>query len=481
LDQVFTGRGLSVGPISDDDGDELTYEAVSFPEFLEIKNTGSGTFLLLARGPGEGTILFRADDGNGGTTTVDQEITITAPTSGPPIALHYMDTIRVDPDDLSGGITTVRLDSVFYNPDGGVVTYTAHAGAPGVATSEISGSDAILTPVSRGMGDFSVFAEGASGSAWIVLFMKVGTPSTPPTVTGSFNTVEATVGLPLELDLLSVFSGESLRFEAWFNGEDTSVGGFRTMDDLLEFTGSIPGEGTFQIRASDLFRQQVQIDVPVSVAPSTENFGPFAFEFDQAPGNQGLYFFEDVAPGDIVEVEILIGVTGSGNFAGRLIYDPTQVEPQLDAFVFGEQTGSGSVVVTSDPAIEPYDGVRNRVTLGADLTVEVTPMRLLSAPFTVQPGFTSTARITLDNPWFWDGTGAQTVPGLAVELRAPQSQSGDFDGDGSVGFADFLEFAGSFGKTAPAGSAEAKYDLDGSGDIGFGDFLIFAGAFGTSV
>ena len=56
----------------------------------------------------------------------------------------------------------------------------------------------------------------------------------------------------------------------------------------------------------------------------------------------------------------------------------------------------------------------------------------------------------------------------------------DFDGDGTVGFSDFVIFADVFGARQGDGSGryEAKYDLDGDGEIGFGDFLIFAGSFG---
>ena len=48
----------------------------------------------------------------------------------------------------------------------------------------------------------------------------------------------------------------------------------------------------------------------------------------------------------------------------------------------------------------------------------------------------------------------------------------DFDGDGSVGFSDFLIFALVFGTN------ETKCDLDGDGSVGFSDFLLFALAFG---
>ena len=54
----------------------------------------------------------------------------------------------------------------------------------------------------------------------------------------------------------------------------------------------------------------------------------------------------------------------------------------------------------------------------------------------------------------------------------------DFDGDGTVGFGDFLQFAQQFGLSPGDVGYGARYDLDGNGTIGFGDFLIFAGAFG---
>ncbi len=65
---------------------------------------------------------------------------------------------------------------------------------------------------------------------------------------------------------------------------------------------------------------------------------------------------------------------------------------------------------------------------------------------------------------------------LAEALATP-----DFDGDGTVGFADFLQFAAQFGLSQGDAGYEARYDLDGDGTIGFGDFLIFAGKFGLPV
>ena len=55
--------------------------------------------------------------------------------------------------------------------------------------------------------------------------------------------------------------------------------------------------------------------------------------------------------------------------------------------------------------------------------------------------------------------------------------SPDFDGDGTVGFSDFLQFAARFGDQ----QGDARFDLDRDGEIGFSDFLILARDFGKQV
>lgn len=51
----------------------------------------------------------------------------------------------------------------------------------------------------------------------------------------------------------------------------------------------------------------------------------------------------------------------------------------------------------------------------------------------------------------------------------------DFDGDGRIGFADYLQFAQAYG------SDQEKYDLNGDGNVGFGDFIMFAPYYGRTV
>ena len=57
----------------------------------------------------------------------------------------------------------------------------------------------------------------------------------------------------------------------------------------------------------------------------------------------------------------------------------------------------------------------------------------------------------------------------------------DFDGDGTIGFGDFLKFAAKFGLSQGDAGYEAQYDLNDDAEIGFADLLIFAENFGKDV
>ena len=68
--------------------------------------------------------------------------------------------------------------------------------------------------------------------------------------------------------------------------------------------------------------------------------------------------------------------------------------------------------------------------------------------------------------------------GEAAEVDTPDAVTvGDFDGDGSVGFSDFLVLSASFGNAA----TPAEGDIDGDGSVGFTDFLVLSDNFGKSV
>lgn len=81
--------------------------------------------------------------------------------------------------------------------------------------------------------------------------------------------------------------------------------------------------------------------------------------------------------------------------------------------------------------------------------------------------------------------GINTVVATVAELEpvtftAIGQANPDFNGNGIVGFGDFLQFAERFGLGKDDDGYEARYDLDGNGVVGFSDFLIFAGEFGKT-
>ena len=80
----------------------------------------------------------------------------------------------------------------------------------------------------------------------------------------------------------------------------------------------------------------------------------------------------------------------------------------------------------------------------------------------------------------WDDTVKLWDMSLYITSSMLASAS-DFDGDGTVGFADFLQFVEQFGLNQEDEAYQARFDLDSDGVIGFGDFLIFANNFGKKV
>ena len=73
----------------------------------------------------------------------------------------------------------------------------------------------------------------------------------------------------------------------------------------------------------------------------------------------------------------------------------------------------------------------------------------------------------------WDLSAPEPPP-----VTTPRTPVADFNGDGAVGFADFVLFAQHFGLRQGDAGFDARYDLDEDGAIAFSDFVEFAGAFG---
>ena len=80
-----------------------------------------------------------------------------------------------------------------------------------------------------------------------------------------------------------------------------------------------------------------------------------------------------------------------------------------------------------------------------------------------------------------DGDGTATRAVTADANGENTASIPDFDGDGTIGFGDFVKFAAKFGLNQGDVGYDAQFDLNDDAEIGFADFLIFAENFGKDV
>ena len=104
----------------------------------------------------------------------------------------------------------------------------------------------------------------------------------------------------------------------------------------------------------------------------------------------------------------------------------------------------------------------------------------------IKPLSVAYLRLTSNQPQatiniFTDAEGdfrAQLIPLPRSGSIAP---SPDFDGNGRVGFSDFVLFARAYGTRSGQANFDSKFDLDGDSRVGFSDFVLFANAYGKPV
>ena len=117
-----------------------------------------------------------------------------------------------------------------------------------------------------------------------------------------------------------------------------------------------------------------------------------------------------------------------------------------------------------------------------------TPVTLPPSGFLARAEFETFSDVTgrefsigIDMVTLAESTTASVVFTTNRVIRFNSMPSPDFNGDGTVGFSDFVQFASRFGEQQGDVDFDARFDLDGDGEIGFSDFLIFARNFGREV
>ncbi|MCE2435991.1 MAG: hypothetical protein J4F29_24215, partial [Candidatus Latescibacteria bacterium] len=202
---------------------------------------------------------------------------------------------------------------------------------------------------------------------------------------------------------------------------------------------------------------------------SAQNSFSLSLDVDGAVGDQAVTS-GNVSADQIVAIQIFgTGIQNANGLAVHFEYDAAQVV--YDGFDTGDvlpnaqalpDQGTGFVeigIASLGGQATANSGLVGTVRFHTTAAFSGTAIRLVRADLSRSGQFES---VTMD---------------VRVELNL-QDLTSDFDGDGQVGFSDFLAFAGQFGARQGDGRYEAKYDLNSDGAIGFGDFLLFSSNFG---
>ncbi len=163
----------------------------------------------------------------------------------------------------------------------------------------------------------------------------------------------------------------------------------------------------------------------------------------------------------------------------------------IEVFATGVRTSLRGVSLKFDfdPSLLTYVKAENSAfalsvpegSVGVNLAA-TSPVTLASSGFLARAEFETVADVSgrefaigIESATLAESSVSSDVLRTSRETSFNSAPSPDFDGDGTVGFSDFLAFAGSFGSSPGDARYEARFDLDADGSVAFSDFLIFAG------
>ena len=224
----------------------------------------------------------------------------------------------------------------------------------------------------------------------------------------------------------------------------------------------------YQVAAtSDAMTQRAKVDANANARLSLDLI---------ANGGAGNQRNDDVTSGTVsgrgttIAIEVfatgvttsLVGMQLRFDFDATLL---TFVKAENSAFAFNLPQTTGTDFAAGSPVPLPSSGflARAEFTTATDVTGREFSIGLASV--TLSESLSSADTLTTTNRIAFNATTAPTP---------------DFDGDGTVGFSDFLAFAGRYGTRQGDGRYQVKYDLNRDGAVDFADFLRFAGSYGTS-
>ena len=215
------------------------------------------------------------------------------------------------------------------------------------------------------------------------------------------------------------------------------------------------------------------IRIALQGASTPTNFS-LSLDVDGTAGDQAVTF-ANVSTDEMVTIQIFgQDIRNANGVSIRFEYDASQVT--YEGFDAGDVLPNAQAL--AEQGTNPTFVEISLVSFGGQATANSGLFGTIR--FRTMDAFSGTAIRLVRAELGRGGQIASATTDIRVELTL-QVLTPDFNRDGVVNFADFLEFAGQFGARQGDGRYDAKYDLDSDGAIGFGDFLIFSSSFGKEV
>ncbi len=236
-----------------------------------------------------------------------------------------------------------------------------------------------------------------------------------------------------------------------------------------------PGEITGTITVLNTDPDQSNVTIPLTATVFSSQID---LDLERGPENRNAQTLQGVTSGDSITVQIFgTDMPTLNGFQVSLQHDPTSINTNSFAFEAGELIPDALAVIAH---------AENAVTVGTATTgkgsFEKNSGLMGTLTFVVADNFSDSTSINLTTAIFSlsDGTMVEIERYSSITLSVESQLTGDFDGDSSVGFSDFVQFAQVFGKQSTDADYDSRFDLDSDGMVGFSDFLIFAASFGDS-
>lgn len=193
---AFT-RDLNASPtvFTDTDGDVLTYTTNSSNSAIATASIAGSLLTVAPVAVGSATITITADDKNGNTVSTTFTVTVnTAPNRVPTVAN------AIPNQNLKVGETPFMRDlntapTVFNDPDGDPLSYTASSNNNSIATATLSSNTLMIAPLAAGTAMVTVTANDNKGGTVSTTFTVTVTQSNrPPTVANTIPNQTLQVG-----------------------------------------------------------------------------------------------------------------------------------------------------------------------------------------------------------------------------------------------------------------------------------------------